>query len=502
MTKIFGRTKIAILLVIIMVFSFCNVIAMTSDVNTKIKVEVQKQEKLKKVKFTEGKTIDGLEAFSLAESSQRLNEKNVAESSKSISEVNALTSDVITRAATNHDPNNAIYIGLDTVYSDVLTEEGQSNWYYVYVPTAGKLTAFVQTLPNVNIDYDLTVYKYNLSTGMLEAPVYSQYGPAMDEQLSSIVQPGYYFICVNSYSGFDALNPYYFIIQYSQSYDSAEPDDNILQAPQKTGSYFSVNQTLDNQFDVDWMRISLSTAKSMFITLGNVASPCVYKMDIFDSNFNGLGTLSQNTNGLISLQAGTYYFRVRSQSGFGSGYTLTVNQVANSISSIYGRSSDSRYILYTTPSGELYSNDSKVTNNGELNWRRVFYFSYGGSYTQRTQEISCGINKISGLGVYGSYTSTSTEVGNISNCFRIPVTNALYTYFYSRFVSGPNTIYEQSWYDVTGMKTPRYTDSYDDTYYGPLYLIINADTGEVKDLFADLNFYYYNNIESASFTAK
>lgn len=496
--RLVNKMKFIIAFLVILALNISNVFASDGIINGRIKSPAQQSKQIEKITLKEGSTINGLKEFNLSQSDKKLSETEATNLSSNKKPGNTLMTDATAQAAENHDPNSAIYIDLDTVYNDTLTAEGQSNWYYVNVPTAGKLTAYMQTLADPNIDYDLTLYTYNTSSGTLENPINSQYGPTTNEQLSSVIQPGYYFVCINSYSGFDSANPYYFIIKYSQTYDSGEPDDNIAQARQKTDNYFVVNQTLDNQFDVDWIYLSLSVSKSLFMTLGNVPTECTYKLDVFDSNLNGIGTLSQNTTALIELQPGTYYFRVSTENGSGSGYSLTVTEVANTVSSVYGHSLDWKYILYKTPSGELFANDNSVTVSGSLKWERDFIFSYNGKFTRRDQVISRGIDKISGPGVFGAYTSNYT--GSINNSFRIPITNALYLYFYSHFESGVNTIYEEDWTDVTGMPTPRYTDSYDDTYFGPLYLIIDADTGTIKDLYAKLNFYYYHDIEIASFT--
>lgn len=407
-------------------------------------------------------------------------------------------STIETTATENTDPNNAYLINLDNVYQGYINENQQQRWYYLNLTDPGKLTVYMQTVNNANVDYDLHIFHLNTSTGSLENQFTSNYGPTMNEQLSYIVEPGYYFICINSYNGFDTANPFLFITNFSTQYDLAEPDDNINYAPVKEGTNLQLTQSIDNDFDVDWIQVNMTTNATVYLALNNVPQDKTYKMDIFDNNLKGLGTLEQNKSYNLALTEGNYFFRIRSENGSGSDYTFVLNSINNDIKDVYGVSPNLDYILYTTANNELYVNNHKITVNSELQWERRYYFEYGGDYTQRTQSVKGGIDKIVGVGQYGSYTST--HYGTIDHGFRIPVSNVLYMYHYSKYQSGVPTEYESTFFDVTGMKTPRWTDVYDDQEFGSLYLIVNADTGELVDLDALLNFYYYYNYENRSFS--
>ncbi|MBP2001913.1 hypothetical protein J2Z69_002969 [Paenibacillus shirakamiensis] len=162
----------------------------------------------------------------------------------------------------------------------------------------------------------------------------------------------------------------------------------------------------------------------------------------------------------------------------------------------------SDYVLYTTSDGNLYINGIAIGN--QLKWERNYYFNYQiacsgdpahtcGAYTTRNQSI---VGKVADLDKksirYGSYSSTYT--GEVPHAFEVIVDRALYSYFYSHFEGGPNTIHEIDQTDITGKGTPRYTDAFDSS----VRLIINADTGTVVDFSSPLNFYYGKNIERYS----
>jgi hypothetical protein len=136
--------------------------------------------------------------------------------------------------------------------------------------------------------------------------------------------------------------------------------------------------------------------------------------------------------------------------------------------------------------------NSAISLPSTLSWERNFDFSYGGSYTHRSQKISCSSSNVDKI-EFGSYYSAYT--GSVDHACSVTVHDASFTYFYSSYVSGGD--HEMTFDDVTQRSTPRHTDSSDPE----VKLIINTDTGNVVDMDSDLNFYYGAGIESHRFTA-
>ena len=199
--------------------------------------------------------------------------------------------------------------------------------------------------------------------------------------------------------------------------------------------------------------------------------------------------------------------RVSSLSGANAGYALNLDGSlqgawVNEISSIYKQVPN--YVMYTTSSNVLKVNGKTVP----FEWERNFDFSYGGGYTHRHQSVSYGLDNMYGEIEFGSYSATN--YGSIPNAFRFKVSNVSYYYFYSTYQSGNPPYYYSTSLDVAGLPTPRTTDVIDDTEeeFGPLHLVVNADTGQVVDFDAGLNFYYYTpnwydpSIESRSFSKR
>jgi hypothetical protein len=209
---------------------------------------------------------------------------------------------------------------------------GEQHWYFVHSANAGKLTFNLQVVNSASVDYDLHVFKLNLDTGMLEDKQVSAFGPKTSEQLSTLASAdSYYFICVNAYQGFDAARPYQLAALYSPTSDAAEADDHPAQA-KPYSVRFTVNQTLDNAYDNDWIKFTAPKSNNFTFTFSNVPSSSNYQVGIYDGNLNRLATLTKNSTVTYSLSAGVYYFRVASLDTAvpAAAYQLGVNTAATS----------------------------------------------------------------------------------------------------------------------------------------------------------------------------
>ncbi|MFS0838517.1 Ig-like domain-containing protein [Paenibacillus sp. 1P03SA] len=231
-------------------------------------------------------------------------------------------------AALNNNPNNAAQVVTGAVYSDKITEADGQRWYVFQTTAPGKLTAYLQTIPSASIDYDLHLFRYDPATSSLVEQETSSYGPQSNEQISRIAPAGIYFLAVSAYTGFDANTAYYFTVVESASYDTAEPDDNIWHAQQTTDSFTVSGRTIDNSLDADWIKYTVTAAKSFHIKLANSAPGTTYQLQIFNQNLGSVGTVDQNKDVDGSLSPGTYYLRVVSLNSFNASvpYSLTFGE--------------------------------------------------------------------------------------------------------------------------------------------------------------------------------
>lgn len=269
---------------------------------------------------TEGEKLLGDEEEVYSDSVQTYN---------SSSETADQTDDTASDDLDNTSPNNAAYIDVNAIYGDTINAEGEQRWFLTHLDNSCKLTLYLQTVDNADVNYDLHLFSFDEETGSINEVDSSNYGSQVDEQLSAILDSGYYFICVNSVKGFDTENEFLFTAQTSDKYDAAEPDDNVFSSSVKTGTNLSINQTIDNPFDTDWMQITVPEKSYVQSTLGNVSSGNKYRYLLYNSNLELLNSEAFE-NGYsygYTLEAGTYYVRVYSASGFDAdnNYNLKIN---------------------------------------------------------------------------------------------------------------------------------------------------------------------------------
>lgn len=221
----------------------------------------------------------------------------------------------------NTDPNNAALIDVNTIISDSITEAGQQRWYF-FGANAGKLTLNLDFTNSQNVDYDIYLYLYDDASGtitLIDGIETSNY----IEHFSRIVETGIYFVMVNGYSGYDAVNPYMLGTVLSTSYDAQEVDDRFQDAFQLSSSNFNITGTIDNMFDADIQKFTVTSAGGLHVSLtNNNSNKNIYAMDILNANGIKLGMLNQNENYLVTIPKGTYYFKVYC-STFGGDYNST-----------------------------------------------------------------------------------------------------------------------------------------------------------------------------------
>ncbi|MGE6761639.1 hypothetical protein ACQKGO_26745 [Corallococcus interemptor] len=321
----------------------------------------------------------------------------------------------------NTGPGTAQYLDLNTQWSDTLDAQNAQGWYYVYVPANGKVTAFLQTVGNTSIDYDLYLYKFNPVDSTLTPQAQSFYGPAHYEQVSTTATAGdYYFVMVHAYQGADPVNPYTLAVMYSNTPDSDEPDDNPWQA-KSLSTAVSVSRTLDNAFDEDWRVLTVAQQNTFAFSL-NTAATGTYQLQIF-SNPHGTpaATVSKNTQSNYQLPAGTWYVRVLSLDTVtpGTPYTLRIGAAANTITltSVDTDGGNGGYLNYG------YGNAWRVYRMATVNGRVVDKFGNGVPnapvnvvvYTPNTyQSQSQGSGVSQANGNFSVYVSLPAAAGRYS----------------------------------------------------------------------------------------
>ncbi len=184
-----------------------------------------------------------------------------------------------TETEPNDDPNNANYINSDTWYEGNIGSSTDEDWFYFYTGSSGKITVFLENIPS-GCDYDLFLYKLEGSTLYPKASSY--YSENHYENLSWVDAAGYYYVRIITYQGYSPNSNYRLYTHISTSYDNNEPDDNILTANTVSTGNSNYTLTMDNQYDHDWFKISITGSDWHKIAVDLVNMPNDYDVYLYD----------------------------------------------------------------------------------------------------------------------------------------------------------------------------------------------------------------------------
>ncbi|WP_338553506.1 hypothetical protein [Paenibacillus sp. KS-LC4] len=250
---------------------------------------------------------------------------------------------------------------------------------------------------------------------------------------------------------------------------------------------------------------SVATPRSIiFRTESTNAS---YRVDLYQIDWStgtaypsGIGNTSGNLSAANNLPAGDFGLLVTSTGTVGAAYNIQSNASAPSGAISFTQSSSLlQSVVWKYANNDLYLNNKRIANtsdaansNPQLDWERVYYFSYGGGYNSRTHSISdARVNYITTAVNYQSTYASSNNAVLI-----VLKEDTLFTYHYSTFASGPPTQYFQTFVDTKGLTTPR-RFGFLDTIGNPNILVYDLNTNKVIDFVSSLNYYYANGIEPA-----
>lgn len=363
----------------------------------------------------------------------------------------------------HHTPNTALY--LDSTYmGQVLADSATSeeNWYYFQAGANRKIAALLEQ-PSDG-DYDIILYKLNLDNGNLTAVAASGYGGNVIDRLSTVNDSdGYYFLQVlpaKASTATDAV--YYFIINLIDAYDSNEPNDNPSQSNVYNSSNLNLTGTIDNVFDQDWAKITVTGTKNYQVELNNVPTDAQYAANIFDENLNVKSQVLSDGNKktYASLSAGTYYICIASYNKYSASasYNFKLHEV-HSLNSAF----------YTTKGGhQVEITDSGVYVDGtyvNLNWS----VNYNINYTRIQNFTITSSTKVDASSYQNGTFIDGQNMNSSSDCIRVKINNFNMEYFCnSPYDSWDKHFGESSW----------------------TYFYIDANTG--KTIGTDANYYHTN----------
>lgn len=197
---------------------------------------------------------------------------------------------------------------------------------------------------------------------------------------------------------------------------------------------------------------------------------------------------------LKELPAGDYLIRVASNGATGDKYRIQLNakNPAN-FTSVKSVTSTLQQFVAGYEDGSIYANGTYMyneeTKTASFSWERVFYFSYGDGYNQRTHSIS----SVKVKNISAPITYSSSYAGSSSAIMVYLDVNTLFMHHVSAYKTGQG--YQDSFADTLGKTTPRRLDTDDLNNYGDHILIVDLKTGKAIDFFSVLNYYYASGVE-------
>ena len=209
----------------------------------------------------------------------------------------------------------------NTPVNGAINIDTDEDWYEFNVDNAGKLTVTLDSIPN-NCDYDVEIYDgdSNILSG-------SYFTDNTSEKADLLVGTGNYYVRIYSYSGSSES-------AYSLNVNLSTPDQYEINDSMASATEVLVDSstfgTIDNVKDEDYFRVDIEEAEDYIVELQNIPTGKDYDLSLFDSSGNAVAYSwsSSNNDELInmSLDAGCYYIKVHSYSGFSyeQNYMLSV----------------------------------------------------------------------------------------------------------------------------------------------------------------------------------
>lgn len=268
------------------------------------------------------------------------------------------------------------------------------------------------------------------------------------------------------------------------------------------GALMNFTETLQPEDPEDMFFFSVDSDRSMILKLlsGNadyLAQLYIVDWSTGDAYPTSVGAYAQTQITLKNLPAGDYLFRVYSEGSVGNAYNLRLNATNPANFQNFTSISDSlKYVVASYANGDLYASGTYIGNtlnhNSNMDWTREFYFSWGNGYNSRTHKVSNV--KIGSISAPVSYSSAYASSNNAILIYL--GVDSSFMYHESYYQSGPNHVYESSFYDTLGKLTPRSLDAEDINSFGPHLLVYDLNTQKAIDFYSVLNYYYAAGIES------
>jgi hypothetical protein len=322
-----------------------------------------------------------LEQTDISESEANVMERDESESQELASELtedsaivsseSAIAADSVeATAASNTDPNNAYIVTNDTVAQETINATGEARWYAFVLNEKSKVA--IQSQMVEALDVDLYVYVMNTETYQLEMIGGSATdGMGVAEYYNSLLDAGTYFFAIEGYQGSGNFAFGY----YESTVDVSNEINDSVNTATNVDFNTDITGVIDNPNDVDYYTFTVTkptVLRYSILTSDN------YSLEYAASSGTGAGAYGIEGT-LINVNAGTYYFKVKSPNGnYSSTNTYTINfkkivELADdSSANLLGVCEENGIVFQTNSTGSKYYVNG---NSIDINYSYINNFS-------------------------------------------------------------------------------------------------------------------------------
>jgi len=379
-------------------------------------------------------------------------------------------------ATNNTNPNNAFLLSLNESMYGNITAQGEQRWYAAEINQNSKLTTTL--LMTQNVDFDLAIFKLDLSTMTLNYISESYQGVGEPEVIDLLINSGIYYFLVVSYTGTGLFE----ITAYTSTFDlQYEINDGLSIATPVSSNEFTVNGIIDNPFDYDFYKFTLTgTRMSTF----NFSKPTGtnYQLYLF---LNGTSVYQLDSGVQYNIPAGTHYIVVFSQDNTHSNSSFYTVKLTSQIFipglATYLSTSNGINTMQMTSDGKTFYVNGNLINftwsyTGRVNNSAGYINTYMNLYQKSTQYVAMvesdlyPINNDGQLPYFANYTTTFEGGGSAHPALILTLVGTDFTV--NRYAGGAYAN------EAISYSVP-YTQ-----------VVINVNTGRIIDV-TFYNFYYY-----------
>jgi len=320
--------KLALILVMLMIFSCGNDMVVYAEENTEVGLEVEYADSLDEVV---GKSLHEVSVDELS-SDYEMEQKDHPG-------LNISAIDAMTEMQSGNEEGISAYAsgGVTQSFNGVIEQEGTFTYMLLSLAPGQIIQATLAGPNNANIDYDLLLYTYNddgslgtcVAESTLNTYIDSSTGKSVEDAVAYINTGSAsqnYALLVFAAKGCSSTETFKLTVSLDnfENFDAGEPNDNPFSAVVIPDGAVISNCNLNVSNDQDWYVWNVSAS---FEYVMPSLSNSDYTVEVYQANGQSMMLVRPNpSNGFYNISPGKYYFRVynKNENFVSSEYTLSI----------------------------------------------------------------------------------------------------------------------------------------------------------------------------------